>query len=280
MQVKRRINRFFGNILRKENQETEENQVELPKSKKKSSKKNNHSYSQWDLMEHIAVDTGRESQIIFEEKSIYSDGLALDSLEEYNEEYHENELEVVPKRKSFFKRSGSLLRRSMRRSSRKVAVNQNQNPETFHVGPGSLANIVKQINETLIEVAGFSGDISENRESNDAPSTPLDSSFGEDSIDPFMEDLWHNEQCTEIIVTDKKPGIKNGLKRQASKLASKFQRTSGSMRLKTATSIDSFPKSSVALQRSASFTTLKKVNEQEGLKRGSSLRRKLSFKVR
>ncbi|CAL8083077.1 unnamed protein product [Orchesella dallaii] len=278
MQVKSKINRFFGNILRKENVEAEEaHQSELTKSKKKSNKKNNQSYSQWDLMEHIAVDTGKESPIMFEEKSIFSDGLALDSLDVCNEEYYEEPvLETLPKRKSFLKRSSSLLRRSMKRSKRKEVANHS--PETLTISPGSVANIVQQINETLLEVAGFSGEVSESS-AQIVKSKPLvETSFQKDSNDQCFED-WHHEQ--DIFMEEKKPGLTNGLKRQASKLVSKFQRTSGSMRLKSANSVDSFPKSTATQKRSASFTSIKGENEPNmTIKRGGSLRRKLSFKVR
>lgn len=302
MQVKRRINRFFGIILRREKSDHSEDEKDQSSSPKGKKKWNNQSYSQWDLMEHIADDSIQDEgcrQGQDENKIIYSDGLALDSLQSNSEP--DNDVQIVEsslKRKSFLRRSGSFLRRSMSRKSKKEkADHNNQSTSSPFCGNDhdeDLTLIVKEINETLIEVATFGEETLGHHSCTPSPTTSHNADTLPDTCDQNLpaETVYNNwlieeEKNYELQAKlSKKVGLTTGLKRQASKLASKFQRNkNGSLRLKPGTSMDSFPTAKLTRRnRSASFSAsnvhIEKNYEDCGISRVSSLRRRISFKVR
>lgn len=310
MQVKRRINQFFGNILRKDKLQAEDEEEPTSSShvKNKQKEKSNQSYSQWDLIENIAgepiEDTllpGSSSQ---GDKIIVSDGLAkyAESDEEFIDLDNENMNDSFgKKRKSFLKRSGSLLRRSLRRSKRKARI-EKENDGDYQISTDKsevLTDVVQDINETLLAVAAFGDEYSQFEENsdNEQKKYPKREILFEKSAAVIHNADVHDAPCDQREQieeawnqNEKKVGLGTGLKRQASRLASKFQRSpgSGSVRLKSTASMESFSKphknksSSFSINPISPSPSLSPTcpTPNPDLKRTSSFKRKLSFKVR
>lgn len=307
MQVKRRINQFFGNILRKEKTQTEDTDEDeattssSAKSRQKGKNNQSYSYSQWDLIEHIAGDAiqdeSSQRRKPLEENTIYSDGLAYfpdEILEDFNTEA-QLRIDEIKKEKSFLKRSGSLLRRSLRRSKKKSKKGENEGDLEWQGmdQEESLSNVVQEINTTLLTVASFQDEnvlhkaLEHNAQSdNKNVFTSTFEEINEISIEKDLTVEYDFEEDQKYSQEEGRKGkLKSGLKRQASRLASKFQRNGGSMRLKSTVSVESFPNTSQ--RKSASFSTnVMAGSPKPGVttitvhSQAGGLRRKLSFKVR
>lgn len=297
MQVKKRINRFFGNILRRDKlQELEDEEPPSPKQRRKP--KNTQSYSQWDLIDNSFESSLEEDFVQGNTQpnldTIYSDGLlhrddeAVQALAMDTVDFKENE--DIEKRKSFLKRSGNFLRKSLRRS-KKLAKQSEDDDETLKWRGrereiGSLLNVVQEINTTTVEVAQFGYINSPNTENSSTVhvhENPFETNFEGLSEDFGLQkdyrenmEVAQNEDCSE---SGKKPGLRKGLRRQASLLVSKFHKSPGSIRLKSSVSMESFADG----KTSSPDATTPGQNSSElqcRVEKTSSFKRRLSFKVK